>query len=248
MVGQRGPCVGCGETVTIFPPVQQLAPPQPIRSGLMGALFWGVLAFILILSLRSIPFWVSVNRSANLTRNHIIPELAALAGVAALVAFLGGCAHFLAAALAITERSHATIQRSMRIGMAVGLVVGIFIAILLNWRYPSVAFYPHGETISLAMLAGMAAGMTFGGAIGLPIASHREKRLVQKAVFTAPPPEVAAAPQADFVLADVTPPAPVEPRPEITSQRRQELIRRLGIVHEEDKDDAATELDEPDET
>lgn len=238
MIGETGPCHGCGVTVTVFPPSTHLQPPHIGMAALFGALLAGTVFLVVFLSLRTIPMIVSLQASMVLTTRRVFGELAWTLGTATIGAAIGALFFGMGAALLETRRSFHVLRRGIAIGGVFGLLLGGLIGSLNNG--PGVGpqpFFVTGESIAIAMVCAGAVCAAVGGLIAVPIAVNRERRLVRKASFTAP-----ALPGAPLLKKKQEQPAevvpkPAGPRPELSTERRQELIKRLGVVREQAGDE-----------
>ena len=235
MIGESGPCHECGEVVTVFPTSSHVEPPQVLLASLFGALVNGALFFGLLFFLRTLPVLETLRGAMMLTPKNVFSELGATA-LAGFVGALLGAVYFAFAALIVdTRRAYHVIRRGLLIGGAVGLGLGLLIGLGIVARKPPgtfATFYERGEIIGTAAICGLAAVEAIGGLLGAPFAFFGEKRLVSQAKFTAPN------------LAD-DPAGPIEAklveepddqwRESLSSDRRQALIRRLGVVHQADE-------------
>lgn len=235
-IGESGPCRQCGETVTVYPSSTQLQPPHIGMAALFGALVGGVVFLAAFLSLRTIPMLVSLNASMMLSSARVVRELLWTAGGGAIGAAAGAVLLGGGAALVETRRSYSVLRWGVLVGGLFGLLLGALVGSLHvsgGRGMPNAQFFIRGEAIAMAMICASAVCGAFGGLVAVPLAVNRERRLIRQASFTAPT-IPRADPPADKdqpLVAQVVEPAP-QPRGELTSERRQELIRRLGVVRE----------------
>lgn len=238
-IGVTGPCYACGADVTIFPPESRVAPPKVLRIALLSAFAWALIAMALFVGLRAIPTWVALQQQNVLTSEDIWGELVDCLAPTLIGLILGGLLYGGAALVVHSGQGYVTMRRAIWIGHLLGAIIGLGIGLYLAAQNPSVNFFPQGEQIAAAMLGSMLVIGFFAAGVGLPWTMHVEKRLVRRAAFTAPPsvPRTlqATAEKDDQVITAAVAAPPAETHAEITSSRRQELIRRLGIVHQQDE-------------
>ena len=239
-IGVKGPCYSCNAEVTIFPPESRVEPPRVARIAIVAGLTWALVAFVLFFSLRSVPTWVSLWKSEALLTSDVWGELLNCL-LPVVGAFLFGGALYGGAALVVhSGQGFIALRRVIWIGHFFGAIVGFAVGLYFAIQNPSTSFFMNGEQYAIAILSAMLLIGMFAGGIGMPYAMTTEKHMVRRAAFTAPlsaPPLQATVVEEEVIaakVADVQDPD----RPELTSTRRQELIRRLRVVHQQEEGEA----------
>ncbi|MCA9179191.1 MAG: hypothetical protein KDB14_32240 [Planctomycetales bacterium] len=235
MIGKAGPCFECKREVIVTPPSSLTRPPQILHSCFLGMAVFGSVFIAVRIGLRTTPALFALWQAGALRWANVFSESMRALLIVLLGAALGAMLLSAAAFAFDTRRGYLRVCRGIWIGGAVGLAAGLLIGFVLCRSNGPAQFFTYSNIVATAMLTSGTVLAAVGGIVSYPLASLAEGRIVRQVSFTAP--EQPRSPAAKVVVAEAvveSPPPPTEPRGELTRDRRQELIRRLGMAPDQD--------------